>query len=130
MNLIPRNFFLEDIFDEILPNRELSGLKCDIYEKENQYFIEMDTHGFDKNDVKLEFDKGELSIQVSSSEEKNDEGKTYIRKERHSKEYKRSFYVGEVNPEEITAQFDRGVLKISIPKEIKAEKTKRVIDIK
>lgn len=129
MNLIPRNFFLDDIFDDFLPTKEASNMKCDIYEKDDKYFIEMDAHGFDKNDLKIEFDKGELSIKISKSEEKNDETKTYIRKERYSKEYKRSFYVGEINSEDIKAEFERGVLKISVPKEIEKQDNKKIIDI-
>ncbi len=129
MNLIPRNFFLDDIFEDFLPTRETNSLKCDIYEKDGKYFIEMDAHGFDKKDVKIEFDKGYLSIGISKNEEKNDETKTYIRKERYSREYKRSFYVGEVNSEDIKAEFDHGVLKISVPKEEEKEERKKIINI-
>ncbi len=129
MNLIPRNFFLDDVLEDFLPANRESNLKCDIYEKDGKYFIEMDAHGFDKNDLKIEFDNGNLSISISKNEEKKDETKTYIRKERYSREYKRSFYVGEVNPDEIVADFNHGVLKISVPKEEEKD-TKKIIDIK
>lgn len=128
MNLIPRNFFLNDVFDDFLPSKETNGLKCDIYEKDNKYYIEMDAYGFDKNDVKVEFDKGYLNIAVSKNEEKNDESKNYIRKERYSREFKRSFYVGDVNSEDIIAKFEHGVLKVTLPKEEEKE-NKKIIDI-
>lgn len=129
MNLIPKNFFLDDFFDDFFPTRETNNLKCDIYEKDGKYFIEMDAHGFDKKDVKIEYDNGYLSIGISKNEERNDKTKTYIRKERHSREYKRSFYVGEINSNDIKAEFDHGVLKISFPKEEEKEQTKKIIDI-
>lgn len=129
MNLIPKNFFLDDIFEDFLPTKETNSLKCDIYEKDGKYCIEMDAHDFDKKDVKIEFDKGCLSIGISKNEENNDETKTYIRKERYSREYKRSFYVGEISSEDIKAEFNHGVLKISIPKEEKKEARKKIINI-
>lgn len=130
MNLIPKNLFLDDVFEDFLPKVKESNLKCDIYEKNGKYFIEMDAHGFDKNDVKIEFDNGNLSISIAKAEEKNDETKTYIRKERYSREYKRSFFVGEINPEDINAEFEHGVLRISVPKEDEVKDSKKIIDIK
>lgn len=128
MSLIPRNFFLDDIFNDFLTSRDTNPLKCDIYEQDGAYHIEMDAHGFKKEDINIECDKGYLTISISHSEEKNDEGKTYIRKERYSKEYHRSFYVGELDSDNIKASFDNGVLKISIPKKEEIE-TRKVINI-
>lgn len=130
MNLIPRNFFLDDIFDEFMPReREVNSLKCDIYEQDGKYFIEMDANGFDKKDTNIEYENGYITVSISRNDEKNDEGKNYIRKERYSREYKRSFYVGEQNIDDVNAEFDNGVLKISVPKEEK-NTGKKIIDIK
>ncbi len=128
MNLIPRNFFLDDVFDDFLPSKETNGLKCDIYEKDNQYHIEMDAYGFDKKDVNIEYNDNYLTISVSKNEEKSDESKNYIRKERYSREFKRSFYIGDVNSENIVAKFDDGILKITLPKE-EAKETKKIINV-
>ncbi len=128
MNLIPKNFFLDDIFDEFLTARENNSLKCDIYEKDGKCYIEMDAYGFRKEDVNIECDKGYLTVAISKNEEKNSEEKNYIRKERYSKEFKRSFYIGEVDTDELKAEFNEGILKISIPK--KEEITnKKIIEI-
>jgi HSP20 family protein len=128
MNLIPKNFFLDDVFDDFLPSKETNSLKCDIYEKDGKYHIEMDAYGFDKNDVNVEYDNGYLTISVSKNEEKKDDTKNYIRRERYSREFKRSFYVGEINSKDILAKFDKGVLKVTLPKEEKQE-NKKIIDI-
>ena len=127
MNLIPRNFFLDDFLDDFFVPRD-NNLKCDIYEKDGAYHIEMDAYGFKKDDFKIECDNGYLTISVAKNEEKNDERKTYIRRERYSKEYRRSFYVGDLDSENIKASFKDGVLRITIPKKEEIE-TRKVIDI-
>ena len=58
MNLIPRNFFLDDVFNDFLAVKELPTFKCDIYEKDNKYFLEADLPGFSKEDIVIEVDEG------------------------------------------------------------------------
>ncbi len=130
MKLIPRDesFFLDDVFSDFLNSKDTTGMKCDIYEKDNKYYIEMDTPGFSKDDASIECDNGYLTIKVSKKEEKADEDKNYIRRERSTREYSRSFYVGDVDTELIKANFKNGCLIIEVPKEEKVE-TKRTIQI-
>ena len=54
MKLIPRSFFLDDFDDMFLPASNRSDMKCDIYEKDNIYHIEMDVAGFSKEDINIE----------------------------------------------------------------------------
>lgn len=128
MNLIPKDFFLDDVFSDFLTSKESNNLKCDIYEQDGKYYIEMDAHGFKKDDLNIEFDKGYLNISIAKNEEKKDEGRNYIRKERYSKEYKRSFYIGDIDAENLKAEFNDGLLKISIPKKEEVE-NKKIINI-
>jgi HSP20 family molecular chaperone IbpA len=103
-----------------------SGLmQTDIEESETGYALTMNLPGFKKEDVKAELKDGYLTINASTSsnkEEKDEKGK-YIRKERYSGSCSRSFYVGEaVTQEDIKAKFEDGTLKISVPKkELKPE---------
>jgi HSP20 family molecular chaperone IbpA len=103
-----------------------SGLmQTDIEENETGYALTMNLPGFKKEDVKAELKDGYLTINASTSsnkEEKDEKGK-YIRKERYSGSCSRSFYVGEaVTQEDIKAKFEDGTLKISVPKkELKPE---------
>ncbi len=129
MNLIPRNFFLDDVFNDFLAVKELPTFKCDIYEKDNKYFLEADLPGFSKEDIVIEVDNGYLTLKVAKDSQVEDKGKNYIKKERSHQEYQRSFYVGEVKTEDVNALFEDGVLKIEIPKEEKIE-TKKTIEIK
>lgn len=115
MNLMPRNFFLDDFFDDLEPVRT-NNMKCDIYEKEGKYFIEMDIPGFDKKDIDLDLDNGYLTITASHENKVDEEEKNYIRKERTSFKSSRKFYLGEVDEENIKAEFNNGILKIVVPK--------------
>jgi HSP20 family protein len=128
MNLIPRDFFLDDVFSDFLTSKDTNHLKCDIYEKGNKYFIEMDMPGFKKEDAKIECDNGYITIKVSKNDEKIDESKNYIKKERYFNEYQRSFYVGDIDTNDIKASFKDGVVLVEVPKEEKTS-TRKVIEI-
>jgi len=130
MNLIPRNDFFDDAFDildsSFLKNNNI--MKSDIYEQNNNYVIEIDLPGFDKNDVNIDYYNEYLTIKASKKEENEEKGK-YIRKERYYGEYKRSFYIGEIDENNIKANFNNGVLKIVFPKEQIKKESKRQISI-
>lgn len=115
MNLVPKSFYLDDIFDNFINPRENNSLRCDIYEKDGAYHIEMDAPGFKKEDISLEVEDGYIKITASKKSETEEENKNYIRRERYSNEYKRQFYIGNIDAEKIKAKFDDGSLKIDIP---------------
>ena len=115
MNLVPKSFLLDDFFDDF-GKIKTTDMKCDIYEKENNVVVEMDLPGYNKNEINIDVNKGYLTIELEKNEEKNDEEKNYIRKERTYSTTKRQFYVGDIDEEKIKANFNDGVLKIIVPK--------------
>ena len=133
MDLIPRRFFMNDLFDDfsapMLPKE--NHMKCDIYEKDGKYHIEMDVPGYNKEDIKIEAQKDSLVITAEKKEEKNEEDKKkrYIHRERRCGKYQRSFYLEDLDSDNIDASFNNGVLKITIPKKEEKE-NKKFIDIK
>ncbi len=131
MSLIPRSFYLDDLFDDFgraIPRT--NDMKCDIYEKDNSYNIELDIPGYDKKDINIECDNGILTITAEKNSETNeeDENKKYIRKERVYGKISRTFNFSDINEEAIKAEFVNGILKITIPKTEKTE-TKKIISI-
>ena len=128
MNLIPRDFFLDDVFSDFLTSKDTNHLKCDIYEKGNKYFIEMDMPGFKKEDAKIECDNGYITIKVSKNDEKIDESRVQKSIQKFIHEYQRSFYVGDIDTNDIKASFKDGVVLVEVPKEEKAS-TRKVIEI-
>ena len=131
MDLMPRKFYLDDIFDDFLTTRKEQHMKCDIYEKGSDYHIEMDIPGFNKDEISVETKDGYLKITAEKKTENDeqDEEKNYIRRERTYGKYERSFYLGDLDEDKIDASFENGMLKLVVPK--KEEKdTKKVIEIK
>ena len=129
MNLIPKNFYLDDIFDDFVPTFNNNKMKCDIYEKGGDYHIEMDIPGFDKDDIKIESKDGYLTITAEKTMEDNDEDKNYIRRERSYGKYSRSFYLGNFDDTDVEAEFKNGMLKIKVPKK-EGKDEKNYIEIK
>ena len=129
MDLIPRKFYLDDLFDNFITSRDNNNMKCDIYEKGGKVHIEMDIPGFNKDDVKVDLDDGILTIAATKHEDKEEKEKNYYRKERTFGTFKRQFNVGNINEKAIDAKFYNGVLKISFPKE-EQKQSKKFIDIK
>ncbi len=128
--MLPSRFFLDNMVDDFFA-RDENRMKCDIYEKEGIYHVEMDLPGLKKEDIKIELNNGNLTISAekSSDNEEKDENKKYIRRERTYGKVSRTFYLGDVNEDAIDASFNNGTLTISIPK-ADEDKAKKIIDIK
>ena len=94
-------------------------MKTDVRELEDHYEVDIDLPGFKKDEIKLELEKGNLTVSTArnvNEEEKNEEGKV-IRQERYVGAMQRSFYVGDfITEEDIKAKFEDGVLKLNVPK--------------
>ena len=103
-------------------------MKCDIYEKDGSFNIEVDVPGFDKENINIECKDGYLTIEAIREVEENANDKNYIRKERSYGKYTRTFYLGDINEELIEARYNNGTLSITVPKEEKKD-TKKVIQI-
>ena len=97
----------------------IPAMKADVQELEGSYQIDLELPGFQKDDLHAELKDGYLTIKATSQgkeEEKDNKGR-YIRQERYSGHYQRSFYVGEdITQEDVHAAFENGVLKLTVPK--------------
>ena len=135
--MMPNKIYLDDVFDDLMFSRikesDFGKMKCDIYEKDGIYYLEMDIPGFDKNDVNIEIDDNDyltITAEKNSEEIDEDENKNYIRKERNYGKYQRSFYVGGIDKEKIDASFTNGILKVAMPKKQEEKSSKQTIEIK
>jgi HSP20 family protein len=114
-----------DIFDMDVTEKG----NCDIYLEDDKYHVEMDLPGYDKKDIRLEAHKGSIIITAKKEHhEEEKEGKKYVRRERTFGRIERSFYLGDIDEENISAEFKDGILNVVIP--TKAEPDKKAIDIK
>ncbi len=94
-------------------------MKTDVRETDDSYELDVDLPGFKKDEVSVELKDGYLTIQAAKGLDKDETDKKgrYIRQERYAGACSRSFYVGgEVEPADVSARFEDGILRLSIPK--------------
>lgn len=99
-------------------------MKTDVRETENTYELDIDLPGFKKDEISIDLKDGYLSISAAKGLDRDQEDKKgkYIRQERYAGACSRSFFVGEgVEPKDVSAKFEDGILKISLPKQVKKE---------
>ena len=130
--------FSENLFDDLFndtlarsmwnTNKELYGknasrlMKTDVHETEDSYELAIDLPGFKKDEISLDLKDGYLTISAEKGLDKDEEDKKgrILRQERYAGACSRSFYVGEdVEPDQISAKFESGILQISVPKAAK-----------
>ena len=131
MKLVPRNNNLgfslfDNMFDDMFRDPFFTNsnntklMKTDIQEKDNNYILDMDLPGYEKEDIKAQLKDGYLTItaQKNTSNDDKDEEGNYIRRERYCGKCSRSFYVGDsIKEEDIKANFNNGILELTFPKE-------------
>jgi HSP20 family protein len=132
--LVKRNYrTIDNLFDDIFSNLPASWGKdlglttppVNIHENEEGFHLELVAPGLKKEDFKVNFDKGMLSISYEKKSENETENKEYKthRREFNFTSFKRSFRVDDViNADAIQARYENGVLKLYLPKkeEVKA----------
>lgn len=115
--------FMDDLERSLYSN--VSGdarFRVDISEKDDNYLLEAELPGFDKDDINVQLDGDTLSVSAnheSKSEEKDKDGR-YVRRERRYGSFTRSFDVTGIDVDKIKADYKNGVLELNLPK-VKAE---------
>ncbi len=97
-----------------------------IAETKDNYVIAAELPGLTKDDIKVTYDAGVLSIQGERKQEKEEKDKTWHRIERGYGLFERSFRLPmTVEAEKINAEFKDGVLTLTLPK-LEAVKPKQI----
>ncbi|AYD41356.1 Hsp20/alpha crystallin family protein [Clostridium fermenticellae] len=123
------NFFNDSFFAPMNISGFGKGFKVDLKETENNYQIEADLPGINKEAIEINYDDNYLTISAKRDNSVEDKQDNYVRRERTYGEFKRSFYVDNVDKNNINAEFKNGVLKVILPKLEKGKETKTKIDI-
>ena len=127
-SLIDR-FFDQDIMPHFLDRWETS-VPVDIYEKKGQIHMDFELPGLSKDNISIELDGDTLTVSGKIEKDKTIDEENYYRRERSFGEFSRSFTVPkDIKEKDITASFDKGILKITFPKTKEVE-VKKKIEIK
>ena len=124
-----KNLF--DMFDNFFGKNSagLPDFRTDIREADDRYIMESELPGFNKEDISLEVKDGVLTISAQhneENEEKDDQG-NYLRRERRFGSFSRSFDITGIDEHSITAAYENGILKLTLPKAAPAvEPTHRI----
>ena len=103
--------------------------RVDIYENKDNLVIEAELPGMKPENVDISIENNVLTIQGKREFEKKDEGDNFHRVERHYGSFTRSFTLPPtVNSEDASANFENGVLNLTLAK--REEAKPRRIEIK
>lgn len=129
-----RPFDLLDFVDTILnapvnTRKQAVSLPVDVVENSNQFLVYADLPGVSKDNIKIEFDKGQLSIIVESRANiEKQESEKVLLNERHLPKMSRTLHFGDnVDIDSIKANYKDGVLNLVIPKREAPVNLKQII---
>lgn len=114
---------------------EMSGLlnvpATDVVEHENDFAITIELPGMDASDIDVSMSNNVLTVTGEKKEEREEKKKGYYLSERSFGSFRRSFQVPDgVDAAKIDANFDKGVLTLTLPKTEAARRPAQKIEVK
>lgn len=131
------NNSLNSLFDDFersffpVDRTAMPAFRTDIKDEGDHFLLEADLPGFKKEDIDLHLQDGVLTITAKHDEtvENKDEGGKYVCRERRVGSFTRSFNVSGIQEDAISAGYENGVLKLTLPKQGEPEPQSRKIAI-
>src|SRR5271157_3746878 len=94
----------------------------DIYEDEHNITLKLEVPGIDEKDIDVRIENTTLTVHGERKIEKEEKEENFRRVERQYGSFTRSFTLPTtVDPEAVSANYDKGVLKISLAKKAEAK---------
>ncbi len=100
--------------------------KTDIIENKDNYVVTFEVAGMRKEDIKIEINDDVLAIKATKKAQNDD--KKYLIKERSFKSIERTFYLDNMDENNVRAKYEDGILTIVI-KKLTEHNTKKLIAI-
>jgi HSP20 family protein len=94
----------------------------DIYEDEHNITLKLEVPGIDEKDIDVRVENTTLTVHGERKIEKEEKEENFRRVERQYGSFTRSFTLpSSVDPGQVTAHYDKGVLKIKLAKKAEAK---------
>jgi len=121
MNRLFRELLSSEAPEEALTTTSFAPL-VDIYEDEHNITLKIEVPGIDENDIDVRIENNTLTVQGARKIEKDDKEENFRCVERHYGSFTRSFTLPpSVDPAQVSAHYDKGVLNISLAKKAEAK---------
>jgi len=117
-NSFVENFFRDDddFFARWKDSQKIPFVNVE--ETDDMFVMSLAAPGLKKDDFNIEVNNGMMVISSEQSDESEEKGDNFTRKEFSYSSFKRSFWLPEnCKPENISASYEDGVLKVTVPKE-------------
>jgi HSP20 family protein len=100
----------------------LTAPAVDVYEDEHQVTLKIEVPGIDEKDIDVRVENNTLTVHGERKIEKEEKEENYRRVERQYGSFTRRFTLPQtVDTETVSATYDKGVLKIALPKKAEAK---------
>ena len=94
----------------------------DVYEDEHKVTLKIEVPGIEEKDIDVRVENNTLTVHGERKIEKEEKEENYRRVERQYGSFTRTFTLPQtVDTENVSANYDKGVLKISLPKKAEAK---------
>ena len=121
VNRIFRESFSPERPDEALTTSNFAP-PVDVYEDEHNITLKIEVPGIDEKDINVSIENNTLTVHGERRFEKDEKEENFHRIERMYGSFTRSFTLpNTVDPEQVTAHYEKGVLKIRLAKKAEAK---------
>src|SRR6266700_2561956 len=129
MNRLFRESFSPESPEEALTTTNFAP-PVDIYEDEHTITLKMEVPGIDEKDIDVRIEGNTLSVHGERKLEKEEKEENFRRVERQYGSFTRSFTLpSSVDPSQVSAHCDKGVLKINLAKRVEAKPTQIKVNV-
>jgi HSP20 family protein len=124
-----RRFFDDNFWDTNTP-LTTGSVPVNVRETEQQYEMEVIAPGCRKEDFSVNIEDNLLTVSFSHRENKQEQKSGWVRNEYQQRAFSRTFTLDDtVDINTINATYTDGILRLTLPKNEKAKKLSRNIDI-
>lgn len=121
----------DDLFLTAMPQIKAMQPAMDVYEKNGKVIAELNIPGIDPDKIDVSVKNQVLQVSGMMEEEKEEEGKDYWRKEIRKGSFQRMTRLpSPVDESKTEATYEKGVLKVEMPKAEKKVEEKSKIKVK
>jgi HSP20 family protein len=129
------NRLFRESFNPVRPEEALTTTSLappvDIYEDEHKITLKIEVPGIDEKDIDIRIEGNTLTVHGERTLEKDEKEENFRRVERQYGSFTRSFTLpGSVDPEQVSADYDKGVLKINLAKKAEAKPKQIKVNIR